>query len=76
VTKLPSKLPDTREMEWPSLVDTTARAMLEEGVSLLSEDVHPECGDAVPEAARNGERLGHWVDDVAERLGLDTSPSR
>jgi hypothetical protein len=29
--------------------------------------------EPVPEAARNGEGLGHWVDDVAERLGLDTT---
>jgi hypothetical protein len=29
--------------------------------------------EPVPEAARNGENLGHWVDDVAERLGLDTT---
>jgi hypothetical protein len=29
--------------------------------------------EPVPEAARNGESLGHWVDDVAERLGLDAA---
>jgi hypothetical protein len=29
--------------------------------------------EQVPEAARNGESLGHWVDGVAERLGLDTT---
>jgi hypothetical protein len=29
--------------------------------------------EPVPEAARNGESLGHWVDDVAEHLGLDTT---
>lgn len=83
-------------MDWPSLVDTAARAMLHEGPSpraLLHEGPSPRSllndgpspggsssgattssGDTVPEAARNGERLGHWVDDVAERLGLDSAP--
>ncbi|XP_059471853.1 signal-induced proliferation-associated 1-like protein 1 isoform X2 [Neocloeon triangulifer] len=72
-------LPDTREMDWPSLVDTAARAMLEEGALLMNEEPSPaDCGpgtDSVPEAARNGERLGHWVDNVADKLGLDTSPN-
>ena len=94
MTKLPAgpklPLPDTREMDWPSLVDTAARAMMSEGTryelpgtrSLLAESPGgsssgntSSSADTVPEAARNGERLGHWVDDVAERLGLDTSPS-
>lgn len=89
MTKLPGAklpLPDTREMDWPSLVDTAARAMLHDGPSprsLLTDGPSPggssstttSSADTVPEAARNGERLGHWVDDVAERLGLDTSPS-
>lgn len=58
----PLPLPDAREMDWPSLVDTATRAMLQ-----VRETT------TVPEAARNGESLGHWVDDVAERLGLDSS---
>jgi hypothetical protein len=84
-------------MDWPSLVDTAARAMLSESTSthallhdsppsariVLNEGPSPggsssgttsSSADTVPEAARNGERLGHWVDDVAERLGLDTAP--
>ncbi|PSN31880.1 hypothetical protein C0J52_19690 [Blattella germanica] len=63
-TKLaePLPLPDAREMDWPSLVDTATRAMMQ-----------VQCDEPVPEAARNGESLGHWVDDVAERLGLDTT---
>ncbi|PNF19182.1 hypothetical protein B7P43_G09603 [Cryptotermes secundus] len=64
VTKLaePLLLPDAREMDWPSLVDTATRAMMQ-----VPHD------EPVPEAARNGESLGHWVDDVAERLGLDAT---
>ncbi|XP_068085355.1 signal-induced proliferation-associated 1-like protein 2 isoform X3 [Anabrus simplex] len=54
----PLPLPDAREMDWPSLVDTATRAMLQ-----------------VPEAARNGETLGPWEDDVAERIALETSPT-
>ena len=63
-TKLaePLPLPDAREMDWPSLVDTATRAMLQ-----VQRD------EPIPEAARNGESLGNWVDDVAERLGLETS---
>ncbi|KAJ9585309.1 hypothetical protein L9F63_002894, partial [Diploptera punctata] len=63
-TKLaePLPLPDAREMDWPSLVDTATRAMMQ-----VQRD------EPIPEAARNGESLGHWVDDVAERLGLDSS---
>lgn len=68
VTKISNKhdssnlpLPDTREMDWPSLVDTATRAMLQ---------VSDDSGSA--EAAKNGENLGQWVEDVAERLGLDT----
>ncbi|KAF4522715.1 hypothetical protein B566_EDAN012732 [Ephemera danica] len=101
VTKLPATklpLPDAREMDWPSLVDTAARAMLSETTStrtllhdspptarsVLNDGPSPggsssgnttSSADTVPEAARNGERLGHWVDDVAERLGLDTAPN-
>jgi signal-induced proliferation-associated 1 like protein 1 len=58
----PLPLPDAREMDWPSLVDTATRAMMQ-----VQRD------EPVPEAARNGESLGHWVDDVTERLGLDTT---
>ena len=58
----PLPLPDAREMDWHSLVDTATRAMMQ-----VQRD------EPVPEAARNGEGLGHWVDDVAERLGLDTT---
>ncbi|XP_063222644.1 signal-induced proliferation-associated 1-like protein 2 [Bacillus rossius redtenbacheri] len=54
------KLPLPQEMDWPSLVDTATRAML-------------QVRDEVPEAARNGESLGHWVDDM--RLGLTSAPS-
>nr|CAD7200955.1 unnamed protein product [Timema douglasi] len=57
------KLPLPQEMDWPSLVDMATRAM---------QNVREE----VPEAARNGESLGHWVNDVSERLGLDATPSR
>nr|CAD7263867.1 unnamed protein product [Timema shepardi] len=56
------KLPLPQEMDWPSLVDMATRAM---------QNVREE----VPEAARNGESLGHWVNDVSERLGLDATPS-
>ena len=58
----PLPLPDAREMDWPSLVDTATRAMMQ-----VQRD------EPVPEAARNGESLGHWVDDVTERLGLDNT---
>ncbi|XP_065341286.1 signal-induced proliferation-associated 1-like protein 1 isoform X2 [Cloeon dipterum] len=74
--KLP--LPDAREMNWHSLVDTAARAMQAEDANLLPDEPGPDgeaVADSIPEAARNGERLGHWVNDVAERLGLDTSPN-
>ncbi|KAJ4443510.1 hypothetical protein ANN_05182 [Periplaneta americana] len=54
----PLSLADNREMDWPSLVDTATRAMMQ-----VQRD------EPVP----NGESLGHWVDDVAERLGLDTT---
>lgn len=58
----PLLLPDAREMDWPSLVDTATRAMMQ-----VQHD------EPVPEAARNGESLGHWVDNVAEHLGLDST---
>lgn len=50
-------LPDTRGMDWPSLVDTATRAMLQ---------VH-EGGD------NSATNLGQWMEDMADRLGLDTS---
>lgn len=69
VTKSPSAklaeplpLPDARDMDWPTLVDTATRAMMQ-----------VQCDDSVPEAARNGESLRQWEDDVAEHLGLDTT---
>ncbi|XP_044731781.1 signal-induced proliferation-associated 1-like protein 1 isoform X2 [Chrysoperla carnea] len=63
-------LPDAGEMDWPSLVDTATRAMLH--VKDDSENLN--ASDAcISETVRNGENLGHWVDDVAERLGLDAS---
>jgi hypothetical protein len=49
-------------MDWPTLVDTATRAMMQ-----------VQCDDSVPEAARNGESLRQWEDDVAEHLGLDTT---
>lgn len=62
-------LPDAGDMDWPSLVDTATRAMLHvrEDNDNLNADV------CMTETVRNGENLGHWVDDVAERLGLDAS---
>ncbi|XP_071455086.1 signal-induced proliferation-associated 1-like protein 2 [Hetaerina americana] len=92
----PLPLSDSRQMDWPSLVDTATRAMLIQATEGEDEEVGGgdserrdggrrdidgeeednediEDGDnGVPEAARNGQRLGHWVDHVAERLGLDT----
>jgi hypothetical protein len=60
----PLLLPDAREMDWPSLVDTATRSLMQ-----------AQHDEAVPEAARNGESLGHWVDNVAEHLGLDSTVS-
>lgn len=60
----PLLLPDAREMDWPSLVDTATRSLMQ-----VQHD------EPVPEAARNGESLGHWVDNVAEHLGLDSTVS-
>ncbi|XP_046388548.1 signal-induced proliferation-associated 1-like protein 3 [Ischnura elegans] len=92
----PLPLSDSRQMDWPSLVDTATRAMLiqategedeevkcrkSERKDVVRRDIDGEEDDnedvedsdnGVPEAARNGQRLGHWVDHVAERLGLDT----
>ncbi|XP_049833971.1 signal-induced proliferation-associated 1-like protein 1 isoform X1 [Schistocerca gregaria] len=64
-------LPDARQMDWPSLVDTATRAMLHLPPSEGGVGVGVGAG-AELQAARNGESLGHWVDDVAERLGLDS----
>lgn len=61
----PIPLPDARDMDWPSLVDTATRALL--NVSDGTEIVE---GNA---ASTNNEPLANWVDDVAERLGLDRS---
>ncbi|XP_026275130.2 signal-induced proliferation-associated 1-like protein 3 isoform X6 [Frankliniella occidentalis] len=60
----PLPLPDTRDMDWPSLVDTATRAMLN-----VAENV--EIGDG--NSSSNNEPLANWVEDVAERLGLDRS---
>lgn len=49
-------------MDWPSLVDTATRAMLQVADSSGSSEI-----------TKNGENLGQWVEDVAERLGLDTT---
>ena len=59
----PLPLPDAHDMDWPSLVDTATRAMLN-----VSEGT--ESGDGNSNSAGN-EPLANWVDDVAERLGLD-----
>lgn len=59
----PLPLPDAHDMDWPSLVDTATRAMLN-----VSEGT--ESGDGNSASACN-EPLANWVDDVAERLGLD-----
>ncbi|KAL1463650.1 hypothetical protein WDU94_015386 [Cyamophila willieti] len=48
-------LPDTQEMDWPSLVDTATRAMLQ---------------------VNGGGNLGQWAEDIAGRLGLDTSDAQ
>lgn len=49
-------------MDWPSLVDTATRAMLQVADSSGSSEI-----------TKNGENLGQWMEDVAERLGLDTT---
>lgn len=51
-------LPD---MDWPSLVDAATRAMLR---------VEGGAGDS---GSGGGAALGQWVEDMADRLGLDTS---
>lgn len=59
----PLPLPDARDMDWPSLVDTATRAMLN-----VSEGSEGAEGNGT---SSNNEPLANWVDDVAERLGLD-----
>ncbi|XP_034256071.1 signal-induced proliferation-associated 1-like protein 2 isoform X2 [Thrips palmi] len=61
----PIPLPDARDMDWPSLVDTATRALLN-----VSDGVEISDGNT---ASTNSEPLANWVDDVAERLGLDRS---
>lgn len=53
------------EMDWPSLVDTATRAMLQVG---------SDCPTG-SSGSHNGENFGQWVDDVTESLGLE-SPSQ
>lgn len=50
-------------MDWPSLVDTATRALLN-----VSDGAEISDSNA---ASSNNEPLANWVDDVAERLGLD-----
>lgn len=52
-------LPD---MDWPSLVDAATRAMLRVGE-----------GGGGDSGTGGGAALGQWVEDMADRLGLDTS---
>lgn len=55
----PLPLPDCTDMDWPSLVDTATRAMLQ-----------------VNGTGSSATNLGQWAEDIAGRLGLDTSDSQ
>ncbi|XP_075225356.1 signal-induced proliferation-associated 1-like protein 2 [Lycorma delicatula] len=56
-------IPLPGEMDWPSLVDTATRAMLQVG---------GDCPTGTS-GSHNGENFGQWVDDVTETLGLDAT---
>jgi len=69
----PLPLPDAQDMDWPSLVDTATRAMLtvSDSAESIDQGVSSSGGvNSLPNA--DNEPLAHWVDNVAERLGLDT----
>ncbi|KAK7790568.1 hypothetical protein R5R35_002024 [Gryllus longicercus] len=67
------QIPDSRETDWPGLMDSAARSLMQ-SQSGDPSPVNP--GSTLPENARNGDAaLGHWVDEMAEHLGLDNNPS-
>lgn len=65
LTPEPLPLPDAGDMDWPSLVDTATRAMLQ-----VRDDLENNLAQSVLEVNQNG----HWDDiDVDPSLGIDAS---